>query len=216
MALLVTVHKDTNMDNYDNKIIALAGAQQSLCAVQDIAWTGNYSQTDIDVCLQSIFIRDPDDYLEVFGNIENIQSGLRALRTSFKDKRNKEAVERTRYMVSLMLLSKKIQPDDSASQQIGTTLSLLDEAAADFANQRDYIIERLAQLYQNTISNLTPRIIVYGKPEILDNQENAAAIRALLLASLRAIVLWYQAGGSQLNLLTGKSRYLQHIDNLLA
>lgn len=204
------------MSTYSNKTIALAGAQQALCLVQDIAWKGSYSQSDFDVCLQSIFVRDPDNYEAVFGGIQNIQSGLRALRTSFKDKRNKEAVERTRYMVSLMLLSKKVQPDSSLAQQISTTLSLLDEAANDFENQRSYIIERLAQLYQNTLSKMTPRIIVYGTPEILDQQENAAAIRALLLAGLRAIILWYQAGGNQLNLLTGKSRYLQQIDKFLS
>ncbi len=204
------------MSTYNSKTIALAGAQQALCAVQDIAWKGSYSQSDFDTCLQSIFVRDPENYEGVFGSVQNLQSGLRALRTSFKDKRNKEAVERTRYMVSLMLLSKKVQPESSVAQQIATTLSLLEETAGDFENQRNYIIERLAQLYQNTLSKMTPRIIVYGKPEILDNQENAAAIRALLLAGLRAIILWYQAGGNQLNLLTGKSRYLQQIDKLLA
>ena len=205
------------MDNsYNNKTIALAGAQQSLSTVQDLAWKGSYSQSDFDVCIQSIFIRNPNNYQEVFGDVRNIQTGLKALRISFKDKHDKQAIERTRYMVSLMLLSKKIQPDNSLGQQIGTTLSLLDEAATDLENQREYIVERLAQLYQNTLSKLTPRIIVYGQPEILDNQENAAAIRALLLAGLRAVVLWYQAGGSQLNLLTGKSRYLRHIDKLLA
>ena len=215
-ALLLVAGYNKKMNAYDNKTIALAGAQQALCGVQNIAWTGNFSQSDFDICLRSIFVRDPENYEDVFGNIQNIQSGLRALQTSFKDKRNKEAVERTRYMVSLMLLAKKVQPDNPLAQQIGTTLSLLDEAVEDLENQRDYIIERLAQLYQNTLSKLTPRIIVYGQPEILENQHNAAAIRAQLLAALRAIILWYQAGGSQLNLLTGKSRYLQHIDNLLS
>ena len=205
------------MDNsYNNKTIALAGAQQALCAVQDIAWKGSYSQTDFDVCIQSLFIRNPNNYQEVFGEARDIQSGLRALRTSFKDKRNQQAIERARYLVSLMLLSKKVRPDSALAQQIGTTLSLLDEAAGDFENQHGYIVERLAQLYQNTFSKLTPRIIVYGQPEILDKQENAAAIRALLLAGLRAVILWYQAGGSQFNLLTGKARYLHQIDQLLA
>ena len=205
------------MDNsYENKTIALAGAQQCLCAVQDLAWKGSYSQNDFDVCIKSVFVRNPNNYQEVYGNIDNIQTGLRALRTCFKDKHDKPAIERTRYMVSLMLLSKKIQPENTLGQQIGTTLSLLEEAATDLVNQREYIIERLAQLYQNTLSTLSPRIIVYGQPEILDNKQNAAVIRTLLLAGLRAVILWYQAGGSQLNLLTGKSRYLRQIDKLLA
>ena len=180
------------------------------------AWKGSYSQNDFDVCIKSVFVRNPNNYQEVYGNTDNIQTGLRALRTCFKDKHDKPAIERTRYMVSLMLLSKKIQPENTLGQQIGTTLSLLEEAATDLVNQREYIIERLAQLYQNTLSTLSPRIIVYGQPEILDNKQNAAVIRTLLLAGLRAVILWYQAGGSQLNLLTGKSRYLRQIDKLLA
>ena len=102
------------------------------------------------------------------------------------------------------------------AQQISTTLSLLEEAADDIENQRDYIIERLAQLYQNAISSLTPRVIIYGEPEHLQKDKNAATIRAMLLTGLRAALLWYQAGGNQLNLLIGKRRYLQAIDQLMA
>lgn len=201
--------------SYENKTIALAGAQLCLATIQDIAWTGNFSQQDFDTCVKSIFVRDPRNYIDVFGNIQNIRTGLTSLRTSFKDKQDKLATERTRYLVSLMLLSKKVQPESPFSQQISTTLSLLEEAATDIENQRDYLTERLAQLYQNTLSKISPRIIIYGKPEILDNQENAATIRTLLLAGLRATILWYQAGGTQFNLLTGKTRYLKQIDHLL-
>ena len=197
-----------------NKTIALAGMHQALLQIQTIAWEDKRSFDQIDVCLSSLFVRDPNTYIEVYGKIENIQEGLQALRASFKNKHDKQALERARYMVGLMILSKKFIKFRGLDEQIRTTLSLLDDAAQDLDNQRDYIIERIAQLYQNTLSKISPRIIIYGKPDILNNNENAALIRSLLLAGLRSAMLWYQAGGSQLNLLLGKKKYLQTIDEL--
>lgn len=200
---------------YLNKTIALAGAQQCLTQVQNIAWTGQCDYPDIDTCLSSLFILNPSSYADVYGGTDNLRTGLESLQTSFTNKRNKEAIERTRYMVSLMLLAKKVQASPSLLQQISTTISLLDEAASDIENQREHIIQRVAQLYQNAISNLTPRVIVYGKTELLGDKDNAAVIRSLLFAGIRSIVLWYQAGGGQFNLLLGKAKYLQTIQKLL-
>ena len=202
--------------DYQNKTIALAGLHQALTLIQDIAWKNTYSYPQIDASLSTLFVRDPDTYIEVYGNIDQVKPGLIALQTSFKDKQDKAALERARYMVGLMILSKKVLYNSSLSEQIGTTLNLLEEAADDLENQRNYVIERLAQLYKNTISKLNPRIIIYGKPEILNDSDNAAYIRALLLAGLRSAILWYQAGGTQFNLLLGKSKYLRTIDQMLA
>lgn len=201
-------------NDFLNKTIALAGVHQALQHVQNIAWNGHYSYPEIDICIASLFERNPVNFEQVFGGIENIQSGLNALHSSFTDKHDKQALERARYMVNLMLLSKTVSSNNELGRQVGTTLSLLDEAASDLENQRDYVIERIAQLYQNTISKLKPRIIVYGKPDILNNSDNAAIIRTLLFSGLRSAVLWYQAGGSQLNLLLGKKKYLQTISEL--
>ena len=201
-------------NDFQNKTIALAGIHQALYLIQDIAWNGNYSYPDIDISISSLFVRDPANFEQVFGGIEHIQPGLNALNSSFTDKNDKQALERARYMVNLMLLSKTVNSNSELDRQVRTTLSLLEEAATDLENQRDYIIERIAQLYQNTISKLKPRIIVYGKPEILNNSDNAAIIRTLLFSGLRSAILWYQAGGSQLNLLLGKKKYLQAINKL--
>ena len=202
--------------DYENKTIALAGLQQALELVQSIAWNNTYTYPQVDACLSTLFEREPTTYIEVYGDIEHIRAGLKALQTSFKDKRNKLALERSRYMVSLTILSKKIINDSKLAEQIGTTLSLLEEAAGNLDEQRHYLVERLAQLYKNTISRLNPRIIVYGKPHILSNDDNAALIRALLLAGLRSALLWRQAGGTQFDLLLGKAKYLSVTKQLLS
>jgi high frequency lysogenization protein len=200
---------------YINKTIALAGMHLALSQVQQIAWDSKYNYPSIDTCLNSLFARNPDTYSEIFGSINELRPGLEALRTSFTEKHDKQALERARYMVSLMVISKNISINKELGQQVGTTLSLLDEAANNLQDQRNYVIERIAQLYQNTISPLTPRVIVYGDPDILKNDANAAVIRAMLFAGLRSALLWYQAGGSQINLLLGKSKYLNTINQML-
>ena len=200
---------------YENKTIALGGLQQTLRLVQDIAWNSAYDYPQIDACLTTLFKREPNTYIEVYGHIKHIQAGLTSLQKDFKDKRNKLALERSRYMVSLMILSKKVIKNSKLKEQLGTTLSLLEEAANDLDRQRDYLVERLAQLYRNTISRLDPRIIIYGEPQILSNDNNAAFIRTLLLAGLRSALLWRQAGGTHFDLLLCKSKYLSTIDQLL-
>ena len=200
---------------YINKTIALAGMHLALSQVQQIAWNAKYDYISIDVCLNSLFARNPDTYAEIFGSTSDLRLGLVALRTSFTNKHDKQALERARYMVNLMMLSKNISNNKELGQQVGTTLSLLDEAANDLQGQREYIVERIAQLYQNTISPLTPRVIVYGDPQILKDDANAAMIRTMLFAGLRSALLWYQAGGNQLNLLLGKSKYLNTINKIL-
>lgn len=202
--------------NMGNKTIALAGMHLALNDVQRIAWHADYHYADIDTSIRSLFVRNPKEYLEVYGSLESLKPGLQALNTSFREKHDKQALERARYMVNLMLLSKKFNKDNALAKQVDTTLNMLEVAADDLGNQRDYVIEKIAQLYQNTLSKINPRIIVYGNPEILNNTDNASAIRTLLLAALRSALLWYQAGGGQMNLLLGKAKYLKTIDQMLA
>ncbi len=80
-----------NNTEYTNKTIALAGMHQALSQVQQIAWNAQYDYNQIDVCLSSLFSRDPDSYIDVYGSINNIKPGLSALRTSLTNKHDKQA-----------------------------------------------------------------------------------------------------------------------------
>lgn len=57
------------------------------------------------------------------------------------------------------------------------------------------IIARLADIYKKTVSNLIPIIEVHGEADYLESSANANLIRALLLAAIRAAVIWRQKGG---------------------
>ena len=62
---------------------------------------------------------------------------------------------------------------------------------------RSSVINKIDGLYQNSISSLSPRIMVRGEQNYLRNDDNAAIIRALLLAGIRCGVLWQQLGGGK-------------------
>jgi high frequency lysogenization protein len=49
--------------------------------------------------------------------------------------------------------------------------------------------------------------MVNGERVYLSNNDNAAKIRALLLAALRSAVLWGQCGGSRLSLVFNRRGY---------
>ena len=52
-----------------------------------------------------------------------------------------------------------------------------------------------ADLYSSIISPNFPKLIIFGEEEYLQRIDNQELIRALLLAAIRAIVLWRQVGG---------------------
>ena len=73
----------------------------------------------------------------------------------------------------------------------------------------------LADCYRQTVSTLQPRVIVNGDPAILENPDNQNLIRALLLAAIRAAVLWRQCGGGRLTLVLRRRALVEAAAGLL-
>jgi len=74
---------------------------------------------------------------------------------------------------------------------------------------------RLADLYVETLSHVRPRIVVHGNPLHLGNPRDVERIRAMLLAAVRAAVLWHQVGGGQFRLLLRRREYAMLARGLL-
>jgi high frequency lysogenization protein len=75
---------------------------------------------------------------------------------------------------------------------------------------------RLAELYASTLSRLQPRIMVEGNPAFLQQSAQVDRIRALLMAAVRAAVLWRQLGGNQWSLMFRRRQYAMLARGLLA
>lgn len=198
-----------------NKTIALAGVHLALTQIQRVAWHGSTDQQQLQTSLQSLFVDQPESYMSVYGSIEALRPGLLTLKESLTEIQKKAVLERYKYQKSLFSLTKKFSKNNYLVDQISTTLELIknNEMVVD---QEQELITRCAELYQNTLSTLQPRIIIYGQPDILAQSQQAATIRSLLLAGVRSTLLWYQAGGSGLTLAINRSSYLHSIDQFLS
>jgi high frequency lysogenization protein len=98
--------------------------------------------------------------------------------------------ERTQYAVVLLYLERKLSRKRAMSALVREGIEKAREQLAHFELTHINVISRLADTYQQSISRLRPRIIVRGDQTHLTNPDNASRIRALLLAGVRAAVLW--------------------------
>ena len=80
------------------------------------------------------------------------------------------------------------------------------EAADNGETLHPRLVEKLAELYTQTISTLTPRIMVNGEHGHLSNPAIAAKVRAALFAGIRSAFLWHQLGGSRWQLLFSRKK----------
>ena len=73
---------------------------------------------------------------------------------------------------------------------------------------------RLAGIYLDTLGTFRFRIRVQGEPARLQDEDNAARIRALFLAGVRAAFLWHQLGGRRWRLLFQRKQQLEILESI--
>ena len=201
--------------NYSNRdrTIALAGVFQAAKLVKQIANTGMANNAIIESSIESLFRFDTHTVEDVFGGLAGIGSGIRTLRKQFHSNKDRD-LEVTRYVISLLVLEKKFSSDKTAADTVHSKLEGIHDSLEYFSLMHDNIFSKLGDLYKSTISPLGPKIVITSDKPFLTNQQTAEKVRALLLAGIRAAVLWRQCGGSRWHLLFSKKRYIDECDQL--
>jgi len=197
-----------------NQTISLAGLYQSLALVQQIAWQGDRLPSGIAASLESILKIDADDFIQPYGSIQNLKLGLQSLKQTMEKRNDTRALERTRYAVNLMYLENKLHSNQQGLLALGREITAIQQRYTNTMDSMNDISRELGELYRDYISPLGPKIIVQGDPDYLKMDHHASSIRALLLAGIRAIVLWRQADGKRLSLLFGRNSILKNIESL--
>lgn len=198
-----------------NQTISLAGLYQSLALVQQIAWQGEIQHANIAPSLQSILKLNVDDFIQPYGSIQNLKLGLQALRQTLEKRNDTRVLERTRYAVNLMYLENKLHNNGQVLSALGREIERIQSRYSNVdEDSLSDISQELGELYRDYISPLGAKIIVQGNPEYLKIDHYASSIRALLLAGIRAIVLWRQAEGKRWTLLFGRDSILKNIETL--
>lgn len=192
----------------EDRTIALAGVFQVAQLVKDIAREGKSNQAAIESSLESLLNFDAPDVISVFGNISGVIQGLRTLQNQLDSKTQNRNIDITRYAITLIHLQKKLEKNPAMMDDISTRLETVKSQLDYFDLSHTNTMAKLADIYKTTISTMLPKIMIEGEQVYLSNNNNADKIRALLLAGIRSAVLWRQTGGSRLQLLFSRKKYL--------
>jgi len=190
-----------------DRLIALAGLHQAAYCVQRIANRGSVDAAHMEPCIHSLFQIDAEDVPAVYGEPGAVATGARQVVAQLTGEPTRE-MELTRYVISLMRHERNLASRNGMRKEITRRIQGAAAARGDLPLLDREVLAGLAGIYQDTISKLTPRIIVRGNPLYLQNPDNQDRIRALLLAGIRAAVLWRQCGGTRWQVLLGRRKML--------
>ena len=203
------------MNPTQEQLVALGAVFEAAVLADKIARTGQVSEASMSCMLGSLLVRDPKSTLDVYGGDDlNLRDGYRALVSSLE--RNPSALQREplRYSLAMIGLERQLDKRSDMLQIIGSRLDQIQQQVEHFGLVHDNVIAACGGLYQDTISTFRQRIQVHGDMRFLQQPNNAAKIRALLLAGIRSARLWRQLGGHRWQLVFSRSKLLKELYEL--
>jgi high frequency lysogenization protein len=198
---------------YTDRILALAGLFQAARLAQQLAREGRAEPSTLAASIHSLLIIDAPTTESVYGGARGVRPGLELLRDKLVGgNTDTNDVEIARYVIGMIHLEGQLRrrPEiqDAIRRGIEATREQMKffEAAENGETLHPRLVEKLAELYTQTISTLTPRIMVNGEHGHLSNPLIAAKVRAALFAGIRSAFLWHQLGGSRWQLLFSRKK----------
>jgi len=199
----------------EDQTLALAGVVQACLIVREIAYQGQAPEHSFEASIASVFRMDAPDVPGVYDGVMRLGDGLRHLRKQLAGQAGQQDAEIMRYALTLLQLAQHLMQDKNMLQTLGNTIESIKENEANNSWLSPSRIEALAKLYQQTISTLSPKIMVKGEPTKLNDPIVAQRIRSALLAGIRSAVLWHQCDGRKMNLLFKRKSFINATDKLL-
>ena len=205
-----------------DQTITFAAICQVAYQVQQVSRTGQITDEEFSILLKSIIETSPVNTLAVYGGeLDNIKKGLELLIShlgSDDDTANANKhkdPEFTRYLISLINLERRLAKQPKQLNALGERINATERQLEHYALTSDTLIASFASIYSDIISPLGHKIQVTGEPSILKQSVNQYKIRALLLAGIRAAVLWRQVGGKRRHILFSRKKVVDTAKTLL-
>lgn len=197
-----------------DRSIALAGMFQAVRLVQQTARGERRDAAATAVSISSILNTDPATTLDVYGDSCALIPGLEIVLSQLGNK--ERDMELTGHVITLMHLERKLTRESDLMKKLTRGIDRVKGEIESVDEGDSGIITALAELYKDTVSTLQPRIMVKGEENVLRHTDSKNMIRALLLAGMRAAVLWRQCGGSRIGLIFQRKQMLDCCRELLA
>lgn len=197
------------------RTLALAGVFQATELVRQAANHGTWSGYAATSSLNSLFQLESESTEDIYGGVAKVRLGTETMLAVLQgDNRYTESL---RYAVGLLQIEKKFRRAGPLQEEVGRRLhdiSLLGEEL-DQHEREDLQAHDISGLYSDTISRMSPRIVVNGKPQYLKKDRTVDWVRTLLLAGLRSAMLWHQMGGGRFELMFGRKNIMREAESLL-
>lgn len=201
--------------NVKDQTLALASMVQCAQLIQQLASTGMINQPAFEASMDTLFTFDSPTTLDIFGDLSALITGFKTIITF--DKNIEKAPDQIilYYVLSMLKLANKITKDKALMDKIQHGLENIKQQSEQFDLSVIATSHKIDLLYQESISQLKPRIMVQGDQRYLSPADNTSKVRTLLFSGIRAAFLWRQLGGSKWTLLFSKKRYIQQAADYL-
>jgi len=194
-----------------DRTIALAALLQVVTLVKQLAETGNIDQAEFETLLTSLIATDAPNTEAIYGNLSKLRTGFEQLNNQLSKNKDKKDVQILRYVIGLLHLERKLSKRPAMMDLIGREIDQIPQQIEYFGDiNNPQIVARFADIYHRTISELSPRIQVLGDPTILQHADNINRVRTLLLAGIRAAMLWHQKGGRRWHFVFQSNKILKN------
>ena len=201
--------------NIHDRTLALAGVFQAVQLVQEVAKYGHCDEAATETCINSVFKIEASDAESVFGRALCVSNGLRLIQTQFGEQAAPDNRELSKYLLGVLYLERKLAKHPELLAEILKGIERAKGQLKHYPPTHPNVIASLADTYSNTVSTLTPRLIIEGEQGYLTRPDVANSVRALLLAAIRSAVLWSQCGGSRWQLMFSRGKLVHEARRLI-
>lgn len=209
------------MKNIRSESIALAALFQCCSQINRIAHSGYCDEQAVSTVFRALLVTNPDTIDDIYKE-SNLKIGFKSLIEGFSTDgiTDNTAKELAKLAMQVMSLTDRIMGNSSLynrlSNEIDSMKIQIEKDYPDFLEGNTSVVmnsdnvEKFAQLYQSLISPNFSKLLIFGEERFLSSTENQNRIRALLLAGIRALVLWNQVGGKKLYLMFRRKDILSY------
>lgn len=197
------------------RMMALAAVFEAAALADRIAHEGDADATACEELVGGVMALNATGFEAIYPHPGRFVDGLRLLRLSLSRGQGRETARPLAYAVGLLHLSGRLRRNGNMISILRHRLIALEGQRAHFDSLSSATFShRLAGIYLDTLGTFRFRIRVQGNPSLLQNEDNAARIRALFLAGVRAAFLWHQMGGRRWQLLFQRKRQLDLLNTI--
>jgi high frequency lysogenization protein len=204
------------MTQLQEQLVALGAVFEAAALVDRIARTGQVPNAALAIMLGSLLVREDKPALDIYGGDDlSLRDGYRALVGALERDTSSLQREPLRYALAMIGLERQLDKRSDLLQVIGSRLDQIQQQVDHFGLTHENVIASFGGLYQDTLSTFRQRIQVQGDMRHLQQTDNAAKIRALLLAGIRSARLWRQLGGHRWQMVFSRRKLLDALYPML-